>query len=170
MDLYSPIESASAVIEFLSNVDSAEAARAAVCYAPLLHLHDPHEYGAAVTYGRMNSLASAVREQFQAVQRIAERSTDDSQTVVAAAAFEAAQNAGRDERRGMLSRHVHVVDELMEYISPINRAIGVIYRPQTERQSPYFESQIADQLDAVIDFERTRAVEPLLAEKLLKAA
>ncbi len=93
MDLYSPIESASAVIEFLSNVDSAEAARAAACYAPLLHLDDPQEYGAAVTYGRMNSLASAVREQFQAVQRIAERSTDDSQAVGAAAAFEAAQNA-----------------------------------------------------------------------------
>jgi erythromycin esterase-like protein/predicted phosphoribosyltransferase len=41
------------------------------------------------------------------------------------------------------------------------RAIGVIYRPATERQSHYFRSRVADQFDAVIHIEETRAVEPL---------
>jgi erythromycin esterase-like protein/predicted phosphoribosyltransferase len=41
------------------------------------------------------------------------------------------------------------------------RAIGVIYRPATERQSHYFRSRVAGQFDAVIHIEETRAVEPL---------
>jgi erythromycin esterase-like protein len=41
------------------------------------------------------------------------------------------------------------------------RAIGVVYRPQTERASHYFEVRIADQLDAVIHLDETRALEPL---------
>ena len=43
----------------------------------------------------------------------------------------------------------------------LERAIGVIYRPQTERVSHYFFAQIADQFDAVLHFDETRAVEPL---------
>ena len=43
----------------------------------------------------------------------------------------------------------------------LERAIGVIYRPETERQSHYFEARLADQFDAVIHFDETRAVEPL---------
>lgn len=43
----------------------------------------------------------------------------------------------------------------------IERAIGVIYRPESERQSHYFKARIADQFDAVIHMEETRAVEPL---------
>ena len=45
--------------------------------------------------------------------------------------------------------------------SRLERAIGVIYRPQTERASHYFRSRIAGQFDAVIHFDETRAVEPL---------
>lgn len=41
------------------------------------------------------------------------------------------------------------------------RAIGVIYRPQTERQSHYFHVRLADQFDAVIHIDRTQALEPL---------
>ena len=41
------------------------------------------------------------------------------------------------------------------------RAIGVIYRPETERASHYFHARLADQFDAIIHFDRTRAVEPL---------
>ncbi len=37
----------------------------------------------------------------------------------------------------------------------------VIYRPETERQSPYFRARVADQFDAVIHVDETRAVEPL---------
>jgi erythromycin esterase-like protein/predicted phosphoribosyltransferase len=43
----------------------------------------------------------------------------------------------------------------------LQRAIGVIYRPDTERISHYFESRLADQFDALIHIDQTRAVEPL---------
>jgi erythromycin esterase-like protein len=43
----------------------------------------------------------------------------------------------------------------------LERAIGVIYRPETERVSHYFRARLADQFDAVLHFDRTRAVEPL---------
>ncbi|HEU0033644.1 MAG TPA: erythromycin esterase family protein [Kofleriaceae bacterium] len=45
--------------------------------------------------------------------------------------------------------------------SRLERAIGVIYRPETERQSHYFPVRLADQLDAVVHVDRTRALEPL---------
>lgn len=41
------------------------------------------------------------------------------------------------------------------------RAIGVIYLPQTERQSHYFHVRPSDQFDAMIHIDATRALEPL---------
>ena len=43
----------------------------------------------------------------------------------------------------------------------LERAIGVIYRPQRERYSHYFEADLARQFDAVIHIDRTTALEPL---------
>jgi erythromycin esterase-like protein len=43
----------------------------------------------------------------------------------------------------------------------LERAIGVIYRPDTERQSHYFNARLSDQFDAVVHFDDTEAVEPL---------
>ncbi len=43
----------------------------------------------------------------------------------------------------------------------LQRAIGVVYRPRTERRSHYFRARPADQFDAVIHIDRTRALEPL---------
>jgi len=43
----------------------------------------------------------------------------------------------------------------------LERAIGVIYRPETELASHYFHASLSDQFDAVIHFDQTRAVEPL---------
>ncbi|WP_250125802.1 erythromycin esterase family protein [Chroococcidiopsis sp. CCMEE 29] len=43
----------------------------------------------------------------------------------------------------------------------LERAIGVIYRPETERLSHYFYATLPDQFDVVIHFDQTRAVEPL---------
>jgi erythromycin esterase-like protein len=43
----------------------------------------------------------------------------------------------------------------------LERAIGVIYRPETERQSHYFRARLPDQFDAVLHFDETRAVKPL---------
>lgn len=47
----------------------------------------------------------------------------------------------------------------------LERAIGVIYRPETELTSHYFEAVIADQFDAFVWFEETRAVTPLGHER-----
>ncbi|HTY27041.1 MAG TPA: erythromycin esterase family protein [Mycobacterium sp.] len=41
------------------------------------------------------------------------------------------------------------------------RAIGVIYLPQTERQSHYFHVRPSDQFDAMIHIDETHALEPL---------
>ena len=43
----------------------------------------------------------------------------------------------------------------------LERAIGVIYRPETERTSHYIYARLSEQFDAVIHFDHTRAVEPL---------
>ena len=43
----------------------------------------------------------------------------------------------------------------------LERAIGVIYRPETERVSHYFSARLAEQFDAVVHVDETRAVEPL---------
>jgi erythromycin esterase-like protein len=43
----------------------------------------------------------------------------------------------------------------------LERAIGVIYRPETELLSHYFEAQLPRQFDAWLWFEQTSAVTPL---------
>jgi erythromycin esterase-like protein len=47
------------------------------------------------------------------------------------------------------------------YKRRLERAIGVIYRPDTERTSHYFSARLARQFDAMIHFDRTQAVTPL---------
>jgi erythromycin esterase-like protein/predicted phosphoribosyltransferase len=43
----------------------------------------------------------------------------------------------------------------------LERAIGVIYQPQTERISHYFHARLADQFDAVVHIDETTALQPL---------
>ncbi|WP_184044454.1 erythromycin esterase family protein [Paraburkholderia sp. MM5384-R2] len=43
----------------------------------------------------------------------------------------------------------------------LERAIGVIYLPQTERESHYFWTSLANQFDALLHLDETSAVEPL---------
>jgi erythromycin esterase-like protein len=43
----------------------------------------------------------------------------------------------------------------------LQRAIGVIYRPETERLSHYFHASLARQFDVLLHYDTTRAVEPL---------
>ena len=45
----------------------------------------------------------------------------------------------------------------------LERAIGVIYKPETERGSHYFSARLPDQFDVVIHVDSTRALEPLEA-------
>lgn len=48
----------------------------------------------------------------------------------------------------------------------LERAIGVIYRPETELQSHYFEAVLPRQFDEYIWFDETSAVTPLRTEEL----
>jgi erythromycin esterase-like protein/predicted phosphoribosyltransferase len=43
----------------------------------------------------------------------------------------------------------------------LQRAIGVIYLPESERQSHYFHARLPDQFDWMIHIDHTRAVDPL---------
>ncbi|MDB5751600.1 MAG: Erythromycin esterase [Ramlibacter sp.] len=44
----------------------------------------------------------------------------------------------------------------------LQRAIGVIYQPRTERQSHYFQTRLPLQFDAMIHIDTTHALEPLV--------
>jgi erythromycin esterase-like protein len=57
--------------------------------------------------------------------------------------------AGTQRQAGLLS------------VPRLQRAIGVIYRPDNERQSHYYFARLAQQFDALIHIDQTRAVEPL---------
>ncbi len=48
----------------------------------------------------------------------------------------------------------------------LERAIGVIYRPETELQSHYFEAVLPSQFDEYIWFDETAAVHPIRTEEL----
>ena len=53
--------------------------------------------------------------------------------------------------------------ELREVLSKprLERAIGVIYRPDTELSSHYFQAVLSEQFDAYVWIEQTSAVTPL---------
>src|SRR5207253_1688242 len=54
-------------------------------------------------------------------------------------------------------------DELAKALAAprLQRAIGVIYRPETERHSHYFDARLPRQFDALIHLDATRALVPL---------
>ena len=47
----------------------------------------------------------------------------------------------------------------------LQRAIGVIYQPATERQSHYFHTRLPGQFDALLHIDRTHALQPLVPER-----
>lgn len=61
-----------------------------------------------------------------------------------------------------------IVTELAEgLLKPrLERAIGVIYRPETELQSHYFQALLSHQFDEYFWFDETGAVAPLKTEEL----
>ena len=54
-------------------------------------------------------------------------------------------------------------EPIRELLTPprLERAIGVIYVPETERASHYFRAQLARQFDMMIHIDETRALTPL---------
>ena len=71
------------------------------------------------------------------------------------------RQAGQDRFLLDLRRGAH--DSLRQALKPerLERAIGVLYVPATERVSHYFEASLPDQFDAYLWFEKTRAVAPI---------
>jgi erythromycin esterase-like protein len=52
----------------------------------------------------------------------------------------------------------------------LHRAIGVVYRPETERRSHYYHARLAQQYDVVIHIDETHAVHPLDEDRTLDQA
>jgi erythromycin esterase-like protein len=46
-------------------------------------------------------------------------------------------------------------------VERLQRAIGVVYRPETERRSHYYHARLADEFDIVIHLDATRGLVPL---------
>lgn len=59
----------------------------------------------------------------------------------------------------VMARGSHITDVLRE--PKLERAIGVVYRPEAELASHYFHAQLSDQFDAIVHFDQTGAVAPL---------
>jgi erythromycin esterase-like protein len=63
----------------------------------------------------------------------------------------------------LLSRDVRAAGPALAALDEprLQRAIGVVYRPQSERASHYYHARLCSQFDALIHIDRTRALEPL---------
>jgi erythromycin esterase-like protein len=68
--------------------------------------------------------------------------------------------------RALIDLREGVHDELRQRLMEprLERFIGVIYRPETERWSHYAECRLPEQFDAYVWFDETRAVSALSAE------
>ena len=62
-------------------------------------------------------------------------------------------------------RDLHIAELFTE--ERLERAIGVIYLPESERVSHYFYARLPEQFDAVLHLDETSAVEPLDPQKEL---
>jgi erythromycin esterase-like protein len=64
---------------------------------------------------------------------------------------------------GFLLRAGDISDEVRASLDDprLQRAIGVVYKPETERLSHYFHVVLRRQFDAILHIDRTRAIEPL---------
>lgn len=66
--------------------------------------------------------------------------------------------------------HLRDNKELEHYLHlpRLQRAIGVIYRPETERYSHYFFTRLPYQFDTIIHFDKTSAVKSLVVESKME--
>jgi erythromycin esterase-like protein len=77
-----------------------------------------------------------------------------------AGSYEALFHAARSDRFLLILNDSSMMVRQLR-VPRLERAIGVIYRPETERQSHYFQARLSEQFDAVLHFDETRAVQPL---------
>ena len=71
--------------------------------------------------------------------------------------------SGRRNLMVIFDEDHHTRDELRHALDGpmLERAIGVIYRPDMERQSHYFNASLPRQFDVILHYDATRAVEPI---------
>jgi erythromycin esterase-like protein len=89
------------------------------------------------------------------VKRVRPAHADSYERLCHDAAVDAFALALREPRRR------DVRDELAA--ARLERAIGVVYRPETELASHYFQAVLPAQFDEYVWFDETRAVTPLAA-------
>ena len=125
--------------------------------------------------GEVN-VGQLARERFGAAAMLVGFTTYDG-TVTAASAWDgpAERKVVRPALGGSVERLCHEAGmarfmlpirtdpDLADALRPtrLERAIGVLYLPATERQSHYFHTDLSRQFDFVLHFDRTRAVEPM---------
>lgn len=125
--------------------------------------------------GEIN-VGQLVRQQFGSAAMLVGFTTYDG-TVTAASAWDgpAERKAVRPALGGSIERLLHDAGmarcalpirtdpDLADALRAprLERAIGVVYLPKTERRSHYFHASLARQFDLVLHVDRTRAVEPM---------
>jgi len=145
----------------------------AVVWAHNSHLGDARATQMA-TYGELN-LGQLVRQEYGDASFLVGFTTHDG-TVTAARDWDepAERRQVRPSLPGSYERLFHdtglsrfvlairdsAVREALE-VTRLERAIGVVYKPETERASHYFRANLARQFDAVIHVDRTTALTPL---------
>ena len=147
--------------------------RRAVVWAHNSHLGDARATGLAAS-GELN-LGQLVRQQYGSASCLVGMTTHAG-GVTAARAWDAPAElrdvrpslAGSYERlfhdAGMSSFMLRLTAAPMSQTLAgprLERAIGVIYKPETERASHYFPARLPDQFDLVVHVDETRALEPL---------
>lgn len=160
LDLYSLFSSIEQVLGYLDQVDPAAAGEARQRYACFDQSDaDSQAYGDAAGLGLSDSCHSAVVAQLQQLQQRAAHYTGRAGPCAEDALFHAQQNArlviNAEEYYRTMCR-ARVAAALRE--RRLERAIGVLYRPETERQSHYFHASLPAQFDAIIHIDRTCAV------------
>jgi erythromycin esterase-like protein/predicted phosphoribosyltransferase len=158
----------------LAHLDNGTGKARAVVWAHNSHLGDAR----ATEMGRGGELnvGQLVRERFGAAAMLVGFTTHTG-TVTAASRWggEAERKDVRPSLPGSYERLLHDAGidravlpirtdlDLASALSGerLERAIGVLYLPRSERQSHYFHASMAKQFDVVLHFDQTRAVEPL---------
>jgi erythromycin esterase-like protein len=148
--------------------------RRAVVWAHNSHLGDARATGLA-TSGELN-LGQLVRQTYPSTSCLIGMTTHAGE-VTAARAWDAPAElrevrpslAGSYERlfhdagvaRFMLRLSDLVLARALGSPARLERAIGVIYKPETERASHYFPARLPDQFDLLVHVDETKALEPL---------
>lgn len=177
------VETLFAVLEHLKSVHPAHTVTKAAVWAHNSHLGDASETEAGSKRGETN-IGALARETFGIESTYNVGFTGYDGTVSAADSWDDPRKTKR-VRPGLAESYEHLFHSVgipnfmlhfrsnspavpidKELVSKLEvprleRAIGVIYRPDTERWSHYFDCKISKQFDTIIHMDHTSALKPL---------